>query len=53
MIVDVKVIKEKMKERGYVHDGQFDGWTDSLVDAMEEVYSLETELRKAFENDNV
>lgn len=56
MKINIETIKNKMKELGFTYEkvepiGMPEGWTNTLVDAIEELYSIETELRKAFEND--
>jgi len=50
VLVDLKDLAKKMVEKGIqkkdLLEGNFDGWTGTLVDLLEDHYSLETLIRK-------
>ena len=58
IIIDFDKLKEKMIELGYEHKNLnpgtsvADGWTNTIVDALEDLYSIEKELLKAFDKGN-
>lgn len=45
IIIDIKKIAKKMRELGYRHNGSEveteNGWTNDLMDILEEMYELE------------
>jgi len=55
MQIDLKTLKAEMKKHGYDHTrkdtltGVAEEWTNTMVDALESLYSLETELLKEFD----
>lgn len=54
IIIDLDELKAKMIERGYEHKniepgtGVAEGWTNNIIDALEDLYSIETELLEKF-----
>jgi hypothetical protein len=53
LTIDLKKIADKMLENGLsledIKKDDLGGWTDGLVDALEEVYELETKLSSIFQ----
>jgi hypothetical protein len=58
MQIDIKAVKEKMEEHGIkineVKKGLLEmpeGWSNTLIDVLEELYDLETKLVEEFRKD--
>jgi len=52
MLIDLNAVKDTMVSMcGYTHTTEYEGWTESLIDALQNLYDFETKLTKLFEGE--